>query len=108
MWLEIRIPHKFAGADSCAVDYKIEIAIDFFEFFEVNLPIDCVARSQQTRSEIIEIDRGVRERDSDSVAAGKFTAFDSVTFGSLRLLPSRPCRGFPSPIHALTLIGKRS
>src|SRR5438132_8287207 len=63
MWLEIRIPHKFAGTDSCAVDYKIEIAIDFFEFFEANLPIDCAARSQQTRSEIIEINGRVSKRD---------------------------------------------
>src|SRR4029077_9914734 len=69
MWLEIRIPRKFPGADSCAVDYKIEIGIDFFEFFEANLPIDCAARSQQTRSEIIAIDRGVRERDAQRATA---------------------------------------
>src|SRR2546430_740614 len=65
MWLELRIPHKFAGADSCAVDYKIEIAIDFFEFFEANLPIDFAARFPSRKSRCGIRARQERRRRSD-------------------------------------------
>ena len=63
MRLEVRIPHKFAGADSCAVDYQIEIAIGFFEFFEADARVDFAASFLKTSSEIIEINRRVHKRD---------------------------------------------
>src|SRR5438128_9654184 len=69
MWLEIRIPHKFAGTDSCAVDYKIEIAIDFFEFFEANIRVDFAACFLKTCGEIIEINGRVSKRDAQRETA---------------------------------------
>ena len=40
MRLEIHILHKFARADSCAVDHEIERAIDILEFFEMHISGD--------------------------------------------------------------------
>ena len=59
MRFEVGIADQFAGTNAGAVDHEIEFRIDLFEFLEENIRIDCTARFQKTRSEIIEIDRSV-------------------------------------------------
>jgi hypothetical protein len=64
MWLEISITHKLARADPCAIDHEIECCIDIFEFFEPDVGVDFTASLAKTRGEVIEIDRGVHQRDA--------------------------------------------
>ena len=64
MRLEISITHKLAGADSCAIDHKVEFCIDIFEFFEADVRADFAASLAKARGEVIEIDRRVHQRDA--------------------------------------------
>ena len=64
MWLEISIMHKLARADSCAIDHKIEFCIDIFELFEADVRVDFAASLAKARGEVIEINRGVHQRDA--------------------------------------------
>src|SRR6476660_9882204 len=64
MWLEIEVMHELARADSCAIDHKVEFGVDIFEFFEADVRMDFAASFAKTRGEVIEIDRGVHQRDA--------------------------------------------
>jgi len=61
MRLEINILHKFARANSRAIDYEIEFLIDFFEAFKMNIGEDLPSSFEKTIREIIEINGCVRQ-----------------------------------------------
>ena len=64
MRLEIGITHKLARADACAIDHEVEFCIDIFEFFEADVRVDFAASLAKARGEVIEINRGVHQRDA--------------------------------------------
>ena len=64
MRLEIGIMHQLARADTRAIDYEVESFVDIFEFFEADERVDFAASLVKARGEVIEINRGVRERNA--------------------------------------------
>ena len=73
MRFKIDIVHEVTRADSSAIDYHTEFWIDVFEFFEVNALIDCAAGFLKSIGEVVEINRGVHERNVEREAGGERT-----------------------------------
>jgi hypothetical protein len=64
MRLEIRVLDKLARANPCAIDHEIEFCIDILEFVEADVWMDFAASLAKARGQIIEINRGVHQRDA--------------------------------------------
>ena len=88
MRLKIGVVDEFTGADSGAVDYKIEFWIYVLELFEAHVFGNLAIGFQKSVCQMVEVNRRIHQRNGDGKAAGKFTGFDSLTSG--------PCRGFSS------------
>ncbi len=56
--------HKLARADPCAIDHEIEFSVDIFELFESDVRVHFAAGFAKARGEVIEINRGVHQRDA--------------------------------------------
>src|SRR5262245_10008250 len=61
MWFDIRIMHKLARTNSCAINNEVEFCIDVFECFEADIRVDFATGLAKTRGEVIQINRGVGE-----------------------------------------------
>jgi hypothetical protein len=64
MRLEIGVMHKLARADTRAIDHEVESFVDIFQFFKADVRVDFAASLVKARGEVIEINRGVRERNA--------------------------------------------
>jgi hypothetical protein len=68
--LQFRIASQFACADAGAIDDHIKIARNFLHLINMSR-LNCCRRRCGTGCQVIEVDRGVDQRDVEGVAVGK-------------------------------------